>query len=365
MIRVAANLLWLVPGEVGGSETYLLRQLAPLASGFDDIDLRLYGLPALRQAYPDLAGVTSVAPVSGASRPLRIAAETTWLRVAARSADVVHHGGGMVPLMASAPCVVTIHDVQYLTYPETFSRLKLAYLRAMTPRSARTAAVVLVPSEYVASCLIERFALEPENVRVVPHGLPRADRPSDDEVAEVLRRHRVRPPYVLYPAISYPHKNHALLIHVLAGLPADFSVVLTGSSWPAGPDLERLAIERGVEGRLRHLGRVPYRDLEALYAGAHALTFPSRYEGFGAPVVEAMALGCPVLAANTTALPEVVGDAGILLPPDNVEAWVDAIQSLDPGARSRLIDAGRRRIAGLTDLRSAEVVARAYRDAAA
>src|SRR5690606_16446465 len=144
-------------------------------------------------------------------------------------------------------------------------------------------------------------------------------------------------PYVVHPAITYPHKNHLVLLEAVSRVPG-LHAVLTGG--PAGNEeaVTRRAAAPDLAGRVHRLGRVPRADLDALLAGAVALAFPSRYEGFGVPVLEAMALGCPVAAADATALPEVVGDAGLLVGPDDVAGWAEALGRLsgDAGERRRL-----------------------------
>jgi alpha-1,3-rhamnosyl/mannosyltransferase len=176
--------------------------------------------------------------------------------------------------------------------------------------------------------------------------------------------------FVVYPAVTWPHKNHSVLVEALALLDdahADIAAVLLGAPGPGDRALDDLVTRRGLAGRVRRLGRVPDDDRDALYAVALALTFPSRYEGFGAPVIEAMGAGCPVIASSTTALPEVVDAAGMLIDPDDASAWAAAITALadDVGQRRRLVDAGRERAVEFSSVRSAELLVGAYRQALA
>ena len=167
--RVGVNLLWCVPGKVGGSEEYLTRQLLglhELAAAGDAFagDLRLvaYALPGYAEAHPDVADAVEVvtAPVNGSSRAARIAAEHSWLAGRTRHDDLVHHGGGTVPAVGKRPVVLTVHDLQYLAYPQYFTATKLAYLRRQMPRSVRRAEVVTVPSEYVRQTVVDSFGVE-------------------------------------------------------------------------------------------------------------------------------------------------------------------------------------------------------------
>ncbi len=370
MPAVAVNLLWCLPGEVGGSEEYVTRALAPLASVAPDLALTLFALPAFAAAHPDLAEryETVVAPVSGDRRSLRVAAERTWLaaQVRRRRPALLHHPGGTAaPGSGSVPVVLSMHDIQYVAYPEYFSKVKLAWLRHELPSSLARARIVTVPTEFVAASLIDAHGVDPDRLAVVPHGLPAdfAAAPFDEE--RLRARYRIPGPFLLYPAATYPHKNHLVLLDALALLAdrPEVRLVLTGAP-ASGEEALRDAIERrGLHDRVVRPGRVPDADRDALLRSADALVFPSRYEGFGAPVVEAMAVGTPVLASGVTALPEVIGPAGLLLDPDDPTAWADAIGRVldDASLRAGLVAAGNERAATFTAEHSAQALARAYR----
>ncbi len=359
-VGIAVNLLWLAPGRVGGSEEYLVRQLAGLP---DDVDVTLYGTPTLRAAHPELTTrfATSELRVRRDSRALRIVAEHSWLSWATRAAAVVHHGGGTAPLGARRPYVLTVHDLQYLTYPEHFGRARLTYLRRMMPRSVRHASVVTAPSAYVRSTVIGAFGADPDRVVVVPHGVPDPPPITDDAIGAARERYRIGPhPYVVYPAISHPHKRQALLVDMLDHLDPDVRLVLLGGVG----DGER-ELQRHVAGSIRrdHVirpGRVPAADRDVLLAGAEALAFPSAYEGFGAPLVEAMAVGTPIVCSAAAAVPEVVGDAAITVDGADPAAWAAAVDDAR-ARRSELVVRGRERRRRFTPEISGERLAEAYR----
>jgi len=367
---VAVNLLWCLPGKVGGSEEYVTRALGPLAAEAPDLTLTLFALPDFTAAHPELAEryEVVVAPVGGDRRGLRVVAERTWLaaQVRRRHPALLHHAGGTAaPGSGSVPVVLSMHDIQYMAHPEYFSRVKLAWLRHELPSSVARARVVTTPSEFVASSLVEAHGVDPARLVVVPHGLPVgfADASFDEE--DLRARYRVPGPFLLYPAATYPHKNHLVLLDALAQLEdrPELRLVLTGGP-AASEELLREAIaRRGLQERVVRTGRVPDADRDALLRTASALAFPSRYEGFGAPVVEAMAVGTPVLASGVTALPEVVGPAGLLLDPDDPTAWADAIARVldDAALRARLVAAGHARAETFTAEHSAQALARAYR----
>jgi glycosyltransferase involved in cell wall biosynthesis len=377
--KVGINLLWMVPGVVGGSETYTTRLLSGLAEqSSPDLHYTLFTLPQFSSAHPEFAAEFDLAfaPVTGQWKSFRVAGENSWLAAQARfkKIDLLHHAGGTMPLVHSARPVLTIHDLQYLFYPEYFTRTKLTWLRQMVPRSAEAARVILVPSEFSRRTVIERLNIDPSVVIVVPHGIsPREPR---GPVPDLRERYDLGGPIFLYPAASYPHKNHLLLLEAFKKLLAthpDALLVLTGArayleSATAKQMEARIAEEvktLGVEASVRRLGFVPSDDLDALYQEAVATVFPSKFEGFGAPVLEAMSRSCPVIAANATALPEVVGDNGLLVSPDNADEWAETMSRLieDEELRAQLAKVGPERARDFTWARSAAILEDAYRHA--
>lgn len=370
MHKVGINLLWMVPGVVGGSETYMARLLSGLAERSTQFDYTLFALPQFKDAHPDLAKTfkTAYAPVRGRAKSFRVGGENSWLlaQCRIRKIDLVHHAGGVIPLIRTNRPVLTIHDLQYLDYPEYLKRTKLTYLRVMMPRSAETARLIMTPSDFTRRQVIERLNIDPSIVTVVPHGI--SPREGKEPAREVRDRYSLMDPFFLYPAITYPHKNHLVLIKAFAKVLSshpETTLVLTGAKGSLEVSIFKEVKELGIEKNVKRLGHVPSRDLDALYHEAVALTFPSRFEGFGAPVLEAMSRGCPVIAADATALPEVVGDAGLLISANNPEEWSQAMCSLieDAGARERLASAGLQRAREFTWEKSADILEDVYRRA--
>jgi len=362
------NLLWLVPGVVGGSEEYTIRTLMGLAEqGGNDLEVTVFCLRSFVDAHPEVADAFPMVtlPLTGREKSMRLAAESSWLGYQSRhhDLDLMHHAGGIMPPLRGAPGVLTIHDLQPFVMPEHFSPVKRNFSRIAVPRSARAARLVLTPSEFTRQSVIDVLETAPEDVVVVPHGVaptPDGSTPAD----ELAARYDLDRPYFVFPAITYPHKNHLLLVRALASVP-DALLVLTGGAAQLEDEIMAEAQRLEVAGRVRRPGRVPRVDLDGLLDGATALLFPSLFEGFGAPVLEAMSRGCPVVAADTTALPEVVGDAGILLPPDEPEEWSRVMADLleNPDRRRELAAAGRRRAATFTWGRSADALRAAYQRA--
>jgi alpha-1,3-rhamnosyl/mannosyltransferase len=368
-LDVAVNLLWLAPGRVGGSEQYLVRQLAGLPEA-SDIAPRLMCQRAFVAAHRELADryTTQVWPLDRDWRGARLVAEHTWLAARTRTAGVVHHGGGTVPVAAPRPILLTIHDLQYLVHPHYFSTARLAYLRAMMPRSVRRAAVVAVPSAFVRGTVIDAFRVAADRVVVVPHGVPDADPGTvdADAIAAVRRRFGLGArPYLVYPAITHPHKGHAALIDMMTVLDGDVVLVLAGGAGAAEADVTSAVRERALTTRVVRTGHVGAADRDALIAGAEALVFPSEYEGFGAPLVEAMALGTPIVSSSHAAIREVTGGAAVLVDDGrrDGEAWAAAVAEARD-RRDELVAAGRTRRRLFTPEVSGTALAAAYRQAA-
>jgi len=360
MMRVGVNLLWCLPGGVGGSEEYLVRQLHGLRDVAPEVDATLFVVPGFAGAHPDLAAGHEivVSSLDARRRSRRVLTEMTWLPPRLQGVDVVHHGGGTVPPRSPQPVLLTLHDVQYRTYPGYLTTLKRAYLRLAVPRSVRHATVVAVPSEYVRTTIVDGFRIEPERVVVVPHGVdvPATVTPDDELRARYGLGDRR---YVVYPALTHPHKQHRFLLDLLAGpwSDPDLALVLLGGRGLAEDEVAAAIASLELGPRVIRPGRVPEADRDGLIAGATALVFPSEYEGFGAPVLEAMALGTPVVCSDRAALPEVAGDAA-LVRPLALDAWAGALDDID---RDAMATAGRARAAAFSTAASGAALADAYR----
>ena len=375
MKKVGINLLWMVPGVVGGSETYTTRLLHGLTERKAQMEYVLFALPQFASAHPELTSQfeTLYAPLTGQWKSFRVAGENSWLASQSRKLkiDLLHHAGGVLPLLPSQRPVLTIHDLQYLYYPEYFTRTKLIYLRKMVPRSAENARLILTPSEFTRRTVIERLNIDPSIVIAVPHGIsPREDKV---DASDIRQRYEIPGPFFLYPAATYPHKNHLVLLEAFAKLlkvHPETSLVLTGAKawaeWKVAADMRDRIIQEienlGIGKEVKMLGYVSSRDLDALYQEAVAVTFASRFEGFGAPVLEAMARGCPVIASNATAIPEVVADAGRLVSPDNAEDWCSSMCELleDESQREMWRKLGGERARDFGWTRSAEILEDSY-----
>ena len=246
----------------------------------------------------------------------------------------MHHGGGTVPTIGSGPIVLTIHDLQYLTHPEYLTPVKRRYLRTAIPRSIRRATVVAVPTEYVRVGRRRALRHRSGRVVVVPHGVephlgsatPRASPICGATTASVRAGPRLPGDHPSAQGSSVPAGGDGA-----HWTDPDLRLVLLGGAGAAPPRSIGRSSNSGSNTASSAPAACPAADRDGLIAMADALVFPSEYEGFGAPVVEAMALGTPVICSDQPALAEVVGDAGLVLPRD-ADAWADA---LDLVARRR------------------------------
>jgi glycosyltransferase involved in cell wall biosynthesis len=293
-VKLAVSLLSLRPGQVGGAETYvrkLLEHLPAVATPGDrlvavmDRDVAA-GVPTPgweRVIVPRSATRIVADRILEAFTPWRARGlEATLLEL---GADVtLFPQQSIFPKRAPGPAVVTVGDVQHLFHPENIPRFERAFRAALYPYSMARAARLIAVSEATRATVVERCGIAAGKLAVVHHGFdpsPAPARPTD----------RVAGPYLYYPAATFPHKDHARLVRSYAALRRRGDVaaklVFTGWQTPAWRGLARLARELGVADEIVHLGFLPWTEVRRVYAGAEAVLFPSRYEGFGIPVLEA------------------------------------------------------------------------------
>jgi glycosyltransferase involved in cell wall biosynthesis len=263
--------------------------------------------------------------------------------------DLVHAPSPAVPPVRGVPLVVTVHDASPVTMPETFTRRGRWFHRRGYAAAAHRARLVITVSEFAADEIAANTPIPRERLRVVPNGVD-LERASDDDVTQVLARYGVGDrPYVFWVGTFQPRKNLPVLLDAFARLDTagvPHRLVLAGEAgWGSDDTSVRI---RELGERVRTLGPVAHSDLAALYAGADLFAFPSRHEGFGIPVLEAMGQGTAVVAADIPALREIGGDAASFVAVGDADALADAIGALlrDDAARAELAARGLTRAQG-------------------
>jgi len=293
---------------------------------------------------------------------------TRWLWFGRKA--VVHYPLTVPLPRAKPPTVVTLHDLQHHDLPGQWSKAGRLWRRLAYDRAAREATTVVTCSEFSKRRICAALGIDPSRVFWAHHGVetdrfnPKRTAFLDGSVAE---RHGLPGRFLLYPAGFWPHKNHARLFEALAQT-ADrrTPLLLTGSATPLLDELEQLSGRLGLLRRVYYLGFVRDRELPALYRLATAVVFPSLYEGFGLPPLEAMACGCPVASSRAGALAEVIGDAALELDPHDPSQMANAIDRLleDQQLREQLAARGLERARSFSWRRSAELHLDAYSAAA-
>jgi glycosyltransferase involved in cell wall biosynthesis len=379
-------------GQRTGVGRYVENLLAALADLVDERDEpgRPLDLAATAFTWRGLAGLAQALPpgVAPAARraPARLLQES-WARgerlpveLFTGRADVLHATNFVLPPVRGARGVLTVHDLSYLRTPDAVSTASARYT-TLVPRGLRRAAAVITPSQAVADEVIGAYRLHPDVVTVTPLGVDGAWFDARPPSQDWLRAHGIPERYLLFVGTTEPRKNLAALLSALRGLHGSYRdippLVLVGpAGW--GPALDTAGLP---EGAVITAGYLDPADLRTAVAGAVALCFPSRYEGFGLPPLEALAAGTPVVAADIPAVREVtaavVGRAVRLVPPADVDRLADALLDVIDGGYAGLADgpsrgadpdgpreAGRTHARAFTWRRTARLTAEVYRRAA-
>jgi glycosyltransferase involved in cell wall biosynthesis len=257
----------------------------------------------------------------------------------AHRCDLFHAPHYTLPFFLPCPSVVTIHDLIHLKFPESFSLMKRAYARTVIGHACSASDAIIVDAEFTRQDIIQTFRVKPEKIHVVHLGVRR-------EFTEALAGTASRPgslslpegtPYVLYVGSLKPHKNVPVLLKAFAGLTdlAQLRLVLSGEPLDEDAGLRSLARELGIRERIVDAGRVSTEGLVWLYRNASVVVLPSHYEGFGLPILEAMACGTPFIGARSASIPEVAGEGGLLFDPNDPFELARLIRAVvtDPSLR--------------------------------
>jgi glycosyltransferase involved in cell wall biosynthesis len=366
------NLIFLVPSETGGMEV-AARELIPALLSEAPAGTRFTAFvnretAALSSAAPwgELIPATIV-PVNARNRVQWVLGEQTLLPwLAARAGvDLVHSLASTAPLWGRFRRVVTVHDLIYERFPEAHAGIRDLGMKALVPAVARRSDRVIADSLSTRDDLVELLGLAAGRIDVVPLGLGAIRREEPLPEIEVRARHSLGDRrVVLSLSAKRPHKNLSALIGALARLPARERPVLLLPGYPTAHEAELYMRARslGVDGDVRFLAWVSAAELETLWALADTFVFPSLYEGFGLPVLEAMARGVPVACSNASSLPEVVGEAALMFDPSDEPAIAVALKRLldDPALAAALRARGRERVREFTWQRTARLTLASY-----
>ena len=348
-MHVGLNLVYLVPGETGGMETYARELISALVRERPELRLTAFVNREATEAndgpWGEIVPAVTV-PVRARRRVEWVRGEQQLLPPLARRAgvDLLHSLGSTAPAWGRFKRVVTVHDLIYKLYPETHGRLRALGMAQLVPLATRRSHRIIAPSQATRDDLVRLLGAPEGKVDVVLEGVgaSQVTAASEDDlrVRHGLGDRRI----VLTASAKRPHKNLERLLDALALIPADRRplLVLTGYPTAYEPTLRAHAADLGLQGDTRFLGWVPTADMEGLYRLSAGFVFPSLYEGFGLPVLEAMARGVPVACSGGGSLSEVAGDAAVVFDPLRPEEIAKAIETLlcDASVSERLRVAG-------------------------
>lgn len=374
-VHVGLNLMFLVPGETGGTEVYARELVTALAQEHPGLRLTAFVNRETAAARDPLWGGAIEAvtiPVRAANRLEWVRGEQTLLAPAAERAgcDVVHSLANTGPLFGRFARVLTLHDLLFMAFPESHFGLRSLGVRVLVPAAARRSDEIVAISAVARDEIVAKLRIDPGRIAVVHNGLG-AERRTAPAPADDLRRRLDLGDRAVLLTVSTKraHKNLARLLEAVARIPEPRRplLVLPGYRTPHEDELREQAGVLGIAEDVRFPGWVDAAELEGLYALAAAFVYPTRYEGFGLPVLEAMARGVPVACSDIPVLREVAGDAAERFDPADPAAIAAAIEAvIGDGARAdRLRAAGRKRAASFTWQAAAQGTAAAYERALA
>jgi len=351
-MHIGLNAISFVPGTFGGMETYFRNLLAQL-QGLDRennytvlCDKRFAGeFPLFNEAFR-IENINYAKPsfkwfLRGVLRNT-LDIDILTRKMNGLDVDIVHHPFTVLtPPDIKLPSVLTFWDMQQEFFPEFFTRVELAKRKRLYKSSAEAARRIIVSARFTKDCLVERYGIDGDKIEVIYTGYGPEYRVIEDpgHLAEVRRKYALDKPFFFYPAATWPHKNHKALLAALKIMVDRYSfdgeLVLTGIAMQSHGDFLAEINRLGLDGVVKVLGYLPAAELPCLYNLARMLVFPSLFEGFGIPLVEAMACGCPVVCSDVTSLPEVVDDAGELFDPREPEQIAEKIWTVWTGDEKR------------------------------
>lgn len=347
-MRIAVEARYLLVREKTGVENYTYFLLSSMAQLEGEHELHLYLHRRPKREELDL-----LEPFLSSPRcrfhvvpPLRLWLKF-WMPLAARlhKAQAGIFPGSILPIYLPFPSVMVVYDLCWAAYPECYPEREIHIFRDIYPRSLAASRLVFAISEFTKQDLQRIYGTPPEKIRIVPCAPDPLFKPVPDAAEQVRERWGLEPGYVMAVGTSHPRKNISTLLRAYAICQPKQPLALVGLSGRTAKGLIALAEELRISDKVRWLGFVSHMQLPALYSAAGAFVMPSLYEGFGMPVLEAMACGSPVICSNTSALPEVAGDAAVLVNPRTPEMLAEALEKIlaDKGLAEELKEKGFRR----------------------
>ncbi len=367
-MRIGINAVFLLPEGAGGTWTYLRSLMRELPALDETVEYLIFTNRENSGKFDigDAPNVREIAcPVRGASRLSRLAYMYGVLPIQARrqGIDLLFSPALTAPPRFGYASVLTIHDVQHEDLPQNYPPFERLVFARLFRRSARSAAQILTVSEHTKRRIEAVYSIPPDRITVTYEAAdPRFfARVSPEIVTRMREQYGLGARYILAVGQLHPHKNLDVLLDAFARLrettAAPVQLALVGQPRGAAGALEGRIRAAGLGGEVILTGWVPDADLPALYQGTAVFALPSRYEGFGLPVLEAMASGAPVVTTTATALPEVAGGAALLVEPDDAAGLAGALGQVlgDAGLREGMVGRGRERAAQFTWRKTAEL----------
>lgn len=360
-MRIGINLIPLRPGKNGGLEIYIRNLLAILMEIDTENQYFLITTPynhfSLNYANPNCKKILFnnetgiLRKIFSIVRRKNINTQTLESIINKYKFDI-----WFCPLMSleprpiKIPSIVTIPDIQHEFYPGFFAKEELSLRKRYIKPSCELATEIITISEFSKSSIVEKLGVNPEKINTVHLAAGNDFLDNNISVDNVIKKYDLPAEYMFYPANAWPHKNHINLIIAFNLYRKTYnhqiSLVLSGSGFKEQKLIANIIEQNHLQDSVKILNYVDKNDLPALYKNAKCLVFPSLFEGFGIPPLEAMAVGCPVIASNTASIPEITGDSALLFDPNNIDSMVDAMHRIlnDRELRDVLINKSTERV---------------------
>lgn len=373
-MKIGINALFIRPGWHGGTEVYLRNLLRTLPVVGSEHEFYLFTNKENHKTFPVLASNIKrvLIPIPASIKPLRVLMEQIALPYYATKLklDVIHGPGYTCPVFAPCARVVTIHDLQYQYFPDIYPKGQYLFFKVFIPLSARTSTMVITDAQSTRRDLEQFLSIPEEKVQVIylaPD--PRfAQKPSPIHIQAVKVQYNLPDKYILTVSSFRPQKNTVRLVkayHQLKNKGVSHKLVLIGRKLTPYAEIQQLVRQLALENDVIATGYVPDEVLPSIYAGASLFVFPSFFEGFGIPVLEAMACGVPVVLSKAASLPEVGGDAGYYIDPYGIDDITEAMYQVlsDPVLYESLSVQGQRHAQKFSWERTAQATIEVYRRA--